>query len=34
MKAYVYSDASLERYAGRFVWLAIDTETVLVTPLV
>ena len=26
MKAYVYSDASLERYAGRFVWLSINTE--------
>jgi hypothetical protein len=26
MKAYVYTDKSLERYAGRFVWLAIDTE--------
>ncbi len=26
MKAYVYTDASLERYAGRFVWLAINTE--------
>lgn len=26
MKAYVYADASLERYAGRFVWLSINTE--------
>jgi len=26
MKAYVFTDKSLERYAGRFVWLAIDTE--------
>lgn len=26
MKAYVYSDASLERYAGRFVWLSVNTE--------
>jgi tetratricopeptide (TPR) repeat protein len=26
MKAYVYTDASLERYAGRFVWLRINTE--------
>jgi tetratricopeptide (TPR) repeat protein len=26
MKAFVYSDASLERYAGRFVWLSINTE--------
>src|SRR5687768_7654391 len=26
MKAYVYTDRSLERYAGRFVWLSINTE--------
>ncbi|MDQ3280183.1 MAG: thiol reductase thioredoxin [Acidobacteriota bacterium] len=26
MKAYVYTDKGLERYAGRFVWLAINTE--------
>jgi tetratricopeptide (TPR) repeat protein len=26
MKAYVYTDVSLERYAGRFVWLSINTE--------
>jgi tetratricopeptide (TPR) repeat protein len=26
MKAYVYTDTSLERYAGRFVWLSINTE--------
>lgn len=26
MKAYVYTDASLERYAGRFVWLSVNTE--------
>ncbi|MEO8379726.1 MAG: tetratricopeptide repeat protein [Acidobacteriota bacterium] len=26
MKANVYTDASLERYAGRFVWLSINTE--------
>jgi tetratricopeptide (TPR) repeat protein len=26
MRAFVYSDASLERYAGRFVWLSINTE--------
>src|SRR5215212_5904684 len=26
MKAYVFTDAALERYAGRFVWLAVDTE--------
>ena len=26
MRAYVYSDKSLERYAGRFVWLSINTE--------
>lgn len=26
MKANVYTDANLERYAGRFVWLSINTE--------
>jgi len=26
MRAYVYTDQSLERYAGRFVWLSINTE--------
>ncbi|HYH07118.1 MAG TPA: thiol reductase thioredoxin [Thermoanaerobaculia bacterium] len=26
MKAYVYTDKSLERYAGRFVWLSVNTE--------
>ncbi len=26
MKAFVFTDAGLERQAGRFVWLAIDTE--------
>ena len=26
MKAYVYTDKALERYAGRFVWLSINTE--------
>ncbi|MGA7617101.1 MAG: thiol reductase thioredoxin, partial [Thermoanaerobaculia bacterium] len=26
MEAFVFTDASLERYAGRFVWLAIDGE--------
>lgn len=26
MQAYVYTDKSLERYAGRFVWLSINTE--------
>src|SRR5262245_25450615 len=26
MKAYVFTDKSIERYAGQFVWLAIDTE--------
>lgn len=26
MKAYVYTDKSMERYAGRFVWLSVNTE--------
>ena len=26
MKAYVFTDQGLERYAGRFVWLSINTE--------
>ncbi|HEX9163039.1 MAG TPA: thiol reductase thioredoxin [Thermoanaerobaculia bacterium] len=26
MRAYVFSDKSLERYAGRFVWLSVNTE--------
>jgi tetratricopeptide (TPR) repeat protein len=26
MRAFVFSDRSLERQAGRFVWLALDTE--------
>jgi len=26
MKAFVYTDEGLERYAGRFVWLSINTE--------
>jgi len=26
MRAYVFTDASLKRYAGRFVWLSMDTE--------
>ncbi|MBK5259217.1 MAG: thioredoxin family protein [Thermoanaerobaculia bacterium] len=26
MKAYVYTDKSLERFAGRFVWLSVNTE--------
>ena len=26
MRAFVFTDAKLERYAGQFVWLAIDTE--------
>ena len=26
MKAFVFTDKALERHAGRFVWLAIDTE--------
>lgn len=26
MRAFVFTDASLKRYAGQFVWLSIDTE--------
>lgn len=26
MRAYVFTDASLARYAGQFVWLSVDTE--------
>lgn len=26
MRAFVFTDKSLERYAGRFVWLSINTE--------
>src|SRR5512140_1272779 len=26
MRAYVFTDKALGRYAGRFVWLSIDTE--------
>ena len=26
MRAYVFTNAALERYAGRFVWLSVDTE--------
>src|ERR1051325_6166698 len=26
MRAFVFTDKALERYAGRFVWLAVDTE--------
>src|SRR4051794_16462803 len=26
MRANVFTDKALERYAGQFVWLAIDTE--------
>jgi tetratricopeptide (TPR) repeat protein len=32
MKAYVYTDKSLERYAGRFVWLSINTEAAASAP--
>ena len=26
MRAYVFTDASLKKQAGRFIWLSIDTE--------
>src|SRR5437773_3683967 len=26
MRAFVFTDKGLERYAGRFVWLSVDTE--------
>src|ERR1043165_3190400 len=26
MRAFVFTDRALERYAGRFVWLSVDTE--------
>jgi tetratricopeptide (TPR) repeat protein len=26
MRAFVFTDKALERYAGRFVWLSVDTE--------
>src|SRR5919204_3380312 len=26
MRAFVFTDKALARYAGQFVWLAIDTE--------
>src|SRR5437868_12784047 len=26
MRAYVFTDVSLARYAGRFVWLSVDIE--------
>ncbi|HVE66035.1 MAG TPA: thioredoxin family protein, partial [Thermoanaerobaculia bacterium] len=26
MKAYVFTDKALERYAGQFVWLSLDVE--------
>ena len=33
MKAFVFTDASLARHAGRFVWLAIDGERAQNAPL-
>src|SRR3954465_8647066 len=26
MRAYVFTDLALQRHAGRFVWLSVDTE--------
>src|SRR4051812_44810062 len=26
MRAFVFTDKGLERYAGQFVWLSVDTE--------
>lgn len=31
MRAYVFTDRGLERYAGQFVWLSVDTENALNT---
>lgn len=32
MRAFVFTDKALERYAGQFVWLAIDTENGINAP--
>jgi len=32
MRAFVFTDKALARYAGQFVWLAIDTENSVNTP--
>ena len=32
MRAFVFTDKALERYAGRFVWLAVDTENSVNAP--
>jgi tetratricopeptide (TPR) repeat protein len=34
MRSYVFTDAALERQAGRFVWLAIDTEKAKNAPVI
>lgn len=34
MRSYVFPDPSLRRFAGRFVWLSIDTERDVNAPLV
>jgi len=34
MRAYVFTDKSLERYAGRFVWLALNYDSSDAGPII